>query len=607
MADHVLTDTFFESFQLHPQLQQGLADCGFTRCTPIQALTLPVALSGRDVAGQAQTGTGKTCAFLVALMNRLLTQPARAARKDTDPRALVIAPTRELAIQIDKDARAIGLHTELRTALIYGGVDYDKQRQQLRDGCDIVIATPGRMLDYYKQHVFGLDNVEVMVIDEADRMFDLGFIKDVRYIFRRLPPRDERQVLLYSATLSHRVLELAYEHMHEAEKLVAETDTVTADKVRQVVYFPAKEEKLPLLLNLLKKEQPERAIVFVNTRAQTDRVQGNLRRHGYRVGALSGDVPQDKRQKVLKRFKDDQLEILVCTDVAARGLHIPHVSHVFNYDLPQDAEDYVHRIGRTARLGEEGDAISFACDLYAMSLPDIEAYIEQKIPVEAVDPAMLVMPKPVREPEPPRHPRAAAGDGNAAAPSRKRRRRRRGGAGNGGSGTAAPGVDKASSEAAGTADGTDGKTTAAANAAKPAGSRPQGGEGQGAPRKRRRRRGGRHRNRHPDGRTVREGASPERRGAANTAAHGGDSARHDDVKSADRAPRGNRDNRERRKRPQGASSTAPAPRAAPATSPQPAPKNNHATTTQVHARAVGGERKGGFLKRLAKGLFGGHK
>ncbi|HET6586376.1 MAG TPA: DEAD/DEAH box helicase, partial [Oleiagrimonas sp.] len=366
MADHVLTDTFFESFDLHPLLQKGLADCGFTRCTPIQALTLPVALAGNDVAGQAQTGTGKTCAFLVTVMNHLLTKSARAARKDTDPRALIIAPTRELAIQIDKDARAIGLHTELKTALIYGGVDYDKQRQQLRDGCDIVIATPGRLLDYYKQHVFSLDNVEVMVIDEADRMFDLGFIKDVRYIFRRLPPRDERQVLLYSATLSHRVLELAYEHMHEAEKLVAETDNITADKVRQVVYFPAKEEKLPLLLNLLKRESPERAIVFVNTRAQTERVQSNLRRHGYRVGALSGDVPQEKRQKVLKRFKDDQLQILVCTDVAARGLHIPHVSHVFNYDLPQDAEDYVHRIGRTARLGEEGDAISFACDLYAM-------------------------------------------------------------------------------------------------------------------------------------------------------------------------------------------------------------------------------------------------
>ncbi len=394
MSQTVLTDTFFTNFDLHPLLQQGLDDSGFTRCTPIQEMTLPPALAGRDVAGQAQTGTGKTCAFLVALMNHLLTAPAVATRKDSDPRALVIAPTRELAIQIDKDARNIGQHTGLKTALIYGGVDYDKQRQQLRDGCDIIIATPGRLLDYHKQGVFSLNSVEVMVIDEADRMFDLGFIKDVRFIFRRLPPREQRQVLLFSATLSHRVLELAYEHMHEAEKLVVESDHVTADKVRQLVYFPAKEEKMPLLLNLIDRHKPTRSIIFVNTKAAAERVTERVRRHGCRVGAISGDVPQLKRQKLLQRFKDSQLDFLVATDVAARGLHIPEVSHVFNYDLPHDAEDYVHRIGRTARLGAEGDAISFACDLYAMSLPDIEAYIGQSIPVATMDPALLVMPKP---------------------------------------------------------------------------------------------------------------------------------------------------------------------------------------------------------------------
>ena len=394
MSQTVLTDTFFTHFELHPLLQQGLDASGFTRCTPIQALTLPVALNGRDVAGQAQTGTGKTCAFLVALMNRLLTAPAAAGRKDSDPRALVIAPTRELAIQIEKDAKAIGRDTGLRTALIYGGVDYDKQRQLLKDGCDIIIATPGRLLDYFKQHVFSLDSVEVMVVDEADRMFDLGFIKDVRFIFRRLPAREQRQVLLFSATLSHRVLELAYEHMHEAEKLVVETENVTADRVRQLVYFPSKEEKMPLLLNLLERTSAERSIIFVNTKAAAERITDRLKRQGYRVGAISGDVPQLKRQKLLQRFQDSQLDMLVATDVAARGLHIPAVSHVFNYDLPQDAEDYVHRIGRTARLGAEGDAISFACDLYAMSLPDIETYIGQRIPTEAIDPALLVMPKP---------------------------------------------------------------------------------------------------------------------------------------------------------------------------------------------------------------------
>ncbi|WP_266183292.1 DEAD/DEAH box helicase [Dyella humicola] len=394
MSQTVLTDTFFTNFDLHPLLQQGLDEAGFTRCTPIQALTLPMALAGRDVAGQAQTGTGKTCAFLVATMNRLLTTSAVAERKDSDPRALVIAPTRELAIQIEKDAKAIGRHTGLRTALIYGGVDYDKQRQQLKDGCDIIIATPGRLLDYYKQHVFSLDAVEVMVIDEADRMFDLGFIKDVRFIFRRLPAREQRQVLLFSATLSHRVLELAYEHMHNAEKLVVETENVTADRVRQVVYFPAKEEKMPLLLNLLDRTKAERSIIFVNTKAAAERITDRVKRQGYRVGALSGDVPQLKRQKLLQRFQEGQLDMLVCTDVAARGLHIPAVSHVFNYDLPQDAEDYVHRIGRTARLGAEGDAISFACDLYAMSLPDIETYIDQRIPVANIEPDMLVMPQP---------------------------------------------------------------------------------------------------------------------------------------------------------------------------------------------------------------------
>jgi ATP-dependent RNA helicase RhlB len=432
MADQVLTDTFFEQFDLHPRLAAGLADCGFTRCTPIQALTLPVALEGRDVAGQAQTGTGKTCAFLVAVMNRLLTKPAIPERKDNDPRAVIIAPTRELAIQIDKDAQAIGRHTGLRCALIYGGVDYDKQRQQLRDGCDVIIATPGRLIDYFKQHVFSFRAVEAVVIDEADRMFDLGFIKDVRYLLRRMPAREERQGMLFSATLSYRVLELAYEHMNQPEKLAVETENVTADRVRQQVYFPAKEEKIPLLLNLLEHCDPQRSIVFVNTRAAAERVTERLKRHGFRVGALSGDVPQAKRQKLLERFKKGEAEILVATDVAARGLHIPDVSHVFNYDLPQDGEDYVHRIGRTARLGAEGDAISFACDLYAMNLPDIERYIGMKIPVLAIEPAWLAVPSPRAAAQTVHCDHFEAGgepasetDAGKPAANRKRRRRRK--------------------------------------------------------------------------------------------------------------------------------------------------------------------------------------
>jgi ATP-dependent RNA helicase RhlB len=396
-----LTDIFFDGFELHPDLLSGLHAAGFTRCTPIQALTLPGALAGRDIAGQAQTGTGKTAAFLVATVQRLLTRPALPDRGPTDPRAVIIAPTRELAIQIDKDFRGIAGNTGLKSALIYGGVDYDKQRDMLRGGVDMIVATPGRLLDYYKQHVFSFKAVEIMVIDEADRMFDLGFIADVRFILRRLPERTRRQCLLFSATLSHRVLELAYEHMNEAEKLTVETENVTADRVRQIVYFPATEEKLPLLIGLLSRTDAKRSMIFVNMKVAAEKVARRLERQGFLVGMLSGDVPQKKRQTLLGKFQRGEIEILIATDVAARGLHIPDVSHVYNYDLPQDAEDYVHRIGRTARLGAEGDAISFACDMYAQSLPDIETYISQKIPVGAIDPALLVLPLPRHRPAAP--------------------------------------------------------------------------------------------------------------------------------------------------------------------------------------------------------------
>ncbi|MCA7025006.1 MULTISPECIES: ATP-dependent RNA helicase RhlB [Stenotrophomonas] len=398
MSDKPLTDVTFSSFELHPALLAGLEGAGFTRCTPIQALTLPVALPGGDVAGQAQTGTGKTLAFLVAVINRLLIRPALADRKPEDPRALILAPTRELAIQIHKDAMKFASDSGLRFALVYGGVDYDKQRELLQKGVDVIIATPGRLIDYVKQHkVVSLHACEICVLDEADRMFDLGFIKDIRFLLRRMPERTTRQTLLFSATLSHRVLELAYEHMNEPQKLVVETETVTAERVRQRIYFPADEEKLPLLLGLLSRSEGARTMVFVNTKMFVERVARSLEKAGYRVGVLSGDVPQKKRESLLNRFQKGQLEILVATDVAARGLHIDGVKYVYNYDLPFDAEDYVHRIGRTARLGEEGDAISFACERYAMGLPDIEAYIQQKIPVEPVTTELMTaLPRPER-------------------------------------------------------------------------------------------------------------------------------------------------------------------------------------------------------------------
>lgn len=398
-SDKPLTDITFDSFDLHPRLLAGLETAGFTRCTPIQAMSLPFALQGRDVAGQAQTGTGKTLAFLVATINRLLTKPALAERNPGDPRALILAPTRELAIQIHKDAVKLGPEVGLKFALVYGGVDYDKQRELLQQGVDVIIATPGRLIDYVKQHkVVSLHACEVCVLDEADRMFDLGFIKDIRFLLRRMPACTIRQTLLFSATLSHRVLELAYEHMNEPEKLVVESEYITASQVRQLLYFPADEEKIPLLLGLLSRSEGARTMVFVNTKVWVERVARALEKGGYRVGVLSGDVPQKKRESLLAKFQKGQLEVLVATDVAARGLHIDGIKYVYNYDLPFDAEDYVHRIGRTARLGEEGDAISFACERYAIGLPDIEAYIEQKIPSARVEPELLVaLPRPVRE------------------------------------------------------------------------------------------------------------------------------------------------------------------------------------------------------------------
>ena len=462
MSDKPLTDVTFSAFELQPALLAGLEGAGFTRCTPIQALTLPVALPGRDVAGQAQTGTGKTLAFLVTVMNRLLSRPALADRKPEDPRALILAPTRELAIQIHKDAVKFGADLGLRFALVYGGVDYDKQRELLQQGVDVIIATPGRLIDYVKQHkVVSLHACEICVLDEADRMFDLGFIKDIRFLLRRMPERGTRQTLLFSATLSHRVLELAYGHMNEPEKLVVETESITAARVRQRIYFPSDEEKLTLLLGLLSRSEGARTMVFVNTKAFVERVARSLERNGYRVGVLSGDVPQKKRETLLNRFQKGQLEILVATDVAARGLHIDGVKYVYNYDLPFDAEDYVHRIGRTARLGEEGDAISFACERYAMSLPDIEAYIEQKIPVEPVTAELLVaLP---RTPRAPVEGEAAEADADGdesigdifreARAQREADEQRRGGGG----GRGKPGGGRSGAGGRGEARGADGK------------------------------------------------------------------------------------------------------------------------------------------------------
>jgi len=379
----------FASLGLKPGVMEGIRQAGFVTCTPIQAQTLPIALAGRDVAGQAQTGTGKTAAFLLALYQALLTRPAPANRTPTSIRGLIVAPTRELAVQIHKDAMTLGAHTGLKHAVVFGGIDYQKQRQQLSEGCDVLIGTPGRLIDYFKQHVFDLRHAQVLVLDEADRMFDLGFIADIRYIMRRMPHPERRQSMLFSATLSHRVLELAYEHMNNPELVRIEPDKMTVDRVRQLMYYPSMEEKVPLLIGLLHQSEAVRTLVFVNTKRMAERLESVLKANGFQAQALSGDVPQNKRLRFLRDFHDGKLAVLIATDVASRGLHIPDVSHVFNFDLPQDAADYVHRIGRTARAGAEGDAISFACEEYAVSLPDIESYVGHKIPFAPISPELL--------------------------------------------------------------------------------------------------------------------------------------------------------------------------------------------------------------------------
>jgi ATP-dependent RNA helicase RhlB len=444
MTESHLSELRFDTLKIHDSLQKGIADAGFEFCTPIQADTLPIALEGKDVAGQAQTGTGKTAAFLIAAYQYVLTKQAAGAQTDDgaadsegadekqadtqrQPRIFILAPTRELAIQIAKDADVLGRHTGLKTALAYGGTGYEQQRRTIQAGIDVLIGTPGRIIDYFKQGVFRLDQVEVAILDEADRMFDLGFIKDIRYLLRRLPEPGQRLNMLFSATLSRRVMELAYEHMNEPELIEIEPEKVTADRVRQAIFFPSNAEKIPLLVGLIQEMGSSRIMVFVNTKREAERIEAYLQANDIDAMAISGDVPQNKRQSMLKRFQSGELAVLIGTDVASRGLHIPDVEYVINYDLPQDREDYVHRIGRTARAGAAGDAISFGCETYAMVLPEIEEYIGHKIPVANYDPALLPeLKKPAPRKRKERRGGPRGKDGGSGRPRRKPRRRQSG-------------------------------------------------------------------------------------------------------------------------------------------------------------------------------------
>ena len=390
-----LTQIKFSDLPLAKCLISGLTENGFEFCTPIQAKSLPITLQGKDIAGQAQTGTGKTLAFLPAVFHHLLTNDEPQNRCKNQPRAIILAPTRELAIQIHKDAVSLANISKITLGLAYGGEKVEIQHKKLELGVDILIGTTGRIIDFVKQGVINLGSIQSVVLDEADRMFDLGFIKDIRYLFRRMPAADQRLNMLFSATLSHKIQELAFEHMNNPEHIQIDPELMTSANIREELFYPSNDEKMLLLLTLMEDEWPEKAIVFANTKHTCEKVWGYLAGDGHRAGLLTGDVPQNQRIKILKQFTEGEIDILIATDVAARGLHIPKVSHIFNFDLPDDCEDYVHRIGRTGRAGEKGLAISLACERYVFNLPPIEKYIKHTIPVSEYDQDSLLDSLPI--------------------------------------------------------------------------------------------------------------------------------------------------------------------------------------------------------------------
>jgi len=388
----------FHDFDLPGEVMHGIADLGFKYCTEIQALSLEQALAGKNIAGKAQTGSGKTAAFLVAILTRYLRSPENRAKEGGNPRALVIAPTRELVIQICKDADAIGKYTGLRSLAVYGGMDYDRQRREVLSApVDLLVATPGRLLDFTKSHVINLANVDTLVIDEADRMLDMGFIPDVRRIMSYLPPKNKRTTMLYSATLNDTVMRLAMNWMEEPYKAEVESETNATDTVKQVVYVIQAKDKFTALFNHIALHQQARTIVFCNRKSTTEDVYESLKIRGVSVEMLSGDVNQNKRLKVLDAFRDGEVKVVVATDVAGRGIDIKGLEYVVNFDFPYEAEDYVHRIGRTGRAGSTGIAISFADEFESYQIPDIEAYINEPLKCTVIRPDdPLLKPIPAR-------------------------------------------------------------------------------------------------------------------------------------------------------------------------------------------------------------------
>ncbi len=393
--------TRFHDMDLSPEVMHAIADLGFQYCTPIQAEIMPHVLKGADAAGRAQTGTGKTAVFLISMITHMLRNPIADRRRPGTPRALILAPTRELVLQIEKDAKQLSRYTPLRTIAVFGGMDYEKQRRLLGDGAvDIVAATPGRLLDFCQREDMDLSQVEILVIDEADRMLDMGFIPDVKRIVRKTPSKSKRQTMFFSATLTPEITRLASEWTSEPVSIEIEPEHVAVETVDQIIYITTMEEKFTLLFNMITQQNIQRIIVFGNRRDETRRLTERLKEYGISCALLSGEVDQRKRIRTLEDFREGKIRVLVATDVAARGLHVEGVSHVVNYNLPIDPEDYVHRIGRTGRAGAFGSSVSFSSEDYAFQIPGIEKFIGR--PLACVYPEETLLQKP---PPPPRYDR----------------------------------------------------------------------------------------------------------------------------------------------------------------------------------------------------------
>ncbi len=374
----------FSELGLNPDLMRGIEELGFITCTDVQEETFRRTLSERDVAVQSQTGTGKTAAFLITIF-----QLMNESEQYRGTRALIVAPTRELAVQIENDAKALGKYLPQRTGCFYGGVGYGQQERDLAESVEIVIGTPGRLLDFNQSGKLDFREMGIVVIDEADRLFDMGFYPDIRKMMRRARPRTERLTMLYSATLSVSVRNISWQFMNDPAEIEVEAESMTVDTVQQELYHVARDEKFPLLLGLLRRESPRSAIIFCNTKRATEMIARKLGHNGYQCDFIIGDLPQHRRLKIIERIKSGDAGLLTATDVAARGLHVDDLDLVVNYDLPEDPEAYVHRIGRTARAGKQGKAISLACERYVYSLEPIEELIDMRIPAVRVTDDLL--------------------------------------------------------------------------------------------------------------------------------------------------------------------------------------------------------------------------